>query len=130
MSQENVELVQSVFARWNAGDHTAPDEELHPDVELVSQIMGGSVRGRAGVRRWLREIDQQFDEWTLIGEEWHDAGECVVALGRIRLHGRSSGVAFDQPMGWLFEFRDGQLTRLETFAEDPGAALEAAGLSE
>jgi len=130
MSQENVEIAQSVFRRWNAGERAFADEEIHPDAVLVSRLLGNPVRGREGVRRYLREIDEQFDEWTLAIEEWHDAGDCVAALGHVHLHGRRSGVAFDQPIGILFEIRGGQLFRFETFLDEPAAALKAAGLHE
>jgi ketosteroid isomerase-like protein len=130
MSQENVEFAWSVFGRWNAGERRFPDEQIHPDVVLVSRILGKAVRGRAGVRRYLREIDEQFDEWEMAIEDWRDAGDCVAALGHVRLRGRRSGVAFDQPLGILFKIRDGQLLRFETFLDDPAGALRAAGLSE
>jgi ketosteroid isomerase-like protein len=130
VSRESVEFAQSVFDRWNAGERQFRDEEIHPDVVVVSRILGTAVRGRAGVRRYLREIDEQFDEWTMEIEDWRDAGDCVVALGHIRLHGRRSGVAFDQPVGILFEIRAGQLLRFETFLDEPAEALEAAGLRE
>jgi ketosteroid isomerase-like protein len=93
-------------------------------------ILGKAVRGRAGVRRYLREIDEQFAEWTMTIEDWHDGGDCVAALGHVRLHGRRSGVALDQPVGILFEIRGGQLLRFETFLAEPVDALKAAGLSE
>ena len=130
MSQENLEIARSVFDRWNAGEREFPDEEIHPDVVLVSRIVGKVVRGRAGVRRYVREIDEQFDQWNLVIEDWRDAGDCVAALGHIRLHGRRSGVAFDQPVGILFEIRGGQLLRFETFLDEPAEALKAAGLRE
>jgi ketosteroid isomerase-like protein len=98
MSGENVEFARSVFSRWNAGERSFPDEEIHPDVVLVSRVLGKAVRGRAGVRRYLREIDEQFDEWKMAIEDWRDAGDCVAALGHVRLQGRRSGVAFDQPL--------------------------------
>ena len=63
-------------------------------------------------------------------EDWRHAGDCVAALGHIYLHGRRSGVAFDQPVGILFEIRDGQLVRFETFLDEPADALKAAGLAE
>ena len=130
MSQENVEFARSVFDRWNAGERMFGDDEIHPDVVVSSRILGNAVHGRAGVRRYLREIDEQFDEWTMEIEDWRDGGDCVAALGHIRLHGRRSGVAFDQPVGILFEIRRGQLIRFETFLDDPTAALEAAGLRD
>jgi len=130
MSQENVEFAQSVFNRWNAGEREFPDEEIHSDVVLVSRILGKAVRGRAGVRRYLREIDEQFDEWKMVIEDWRDGGDFVAALGHVRLHGRRSGVEFEQPVGILFEIRGGQLLRFETFLDEPADALRAPGLRE
>ena len=130
MSHENVEFARSVLTRWNAGERRFADEEIHPDAVLVSRILGKSVSGRTGVRRYLREIEEQFDQWNLVVEDWHDAGDCVAALGHVRLRGRRSGVQFNQPVGILFEIRDGQLLRFETFLDQPAEALKAAGLSE
>jgi ketosteroid isomerase-like protein len=131
MSQENVQLARTTLSRWNGGERGFSDEEIHPDVEVVSRgVLDTSVRGRAGVRRYLQEIDEQFDEWTTVMEDWRDGGDFVVALGHVRLHGRRSGVAFDQRVGFLFEFRGQQLLRFETFLDDPADALEAAGRQE
>jgi ketosteroid isomerase-like protein len=107
-------------------------DQIHPDAEILSRglMEGRLLRGREGFRLWFREVDEQFDEWTITTDEWRDVGEYVVALGRFRMHGRGSGITFDQPVGWLFEIRDGQLIRLETFLDDPGEALTAAGLRE
>src|SRR5262245_34245707 len=113
MSHENVEFARSVFDRWNAGARRFRDDEIHPEVLVSSRILSKPAHGRAGVRRYLREIDEQFDEWTMEIEDWRDGGDCVVALGHIRLHGRRSGVAFDQPVGILFEIRGSQLVRFE-----------------
>ena len=77
------------------------------------------------MRRWFQEIEEQFDEWTVIADEWHDAGDLVATLGKVRLRGRGSGVSFETPVGWLFEIRGGKLSRLQTFLDDPGAALVA-----
>src|SRR5512144_961276 len=101
MSQENVDFGRSVFSRWNAGERQFPDEEIHPDAVLVSQLLGTAVHGRAGVRRYLREIDEQFGEWTMAIDDWRDSGDFVVALGRVQVQGRRSGVALDQQVGIL-----------------------------
>ena len=129
MSEENVEIVKDVVSRWNAGERTFTDQ-IHPDVEILSRglMEGRLLRGREGVRRLFREIDEQFDESRLDTEEWRDAGDYVVALGRAHMHGRESGITFEQPLGWLFEIRDGQVFRFETFPDKPAEALEAAGL--
>ena len=130
MTQENVEFARSVFTRWNAGERQFPDEEIHPDAVLVSRLLGTAVHGRAGVRRYLQEIEEQFGEWKMDIDDWRDAGDYVVALGHVHVEGRQSGVALDQQVGILFEVRDGQLLRFETFLEDPADALRAAGLAD
>ena len=88
------------------------------------------MRGRAGLRRYLREIDEQFDEWVMDIDDWRGTGDFVTALGQIHLHGRRSGIVLDQRVGILFEIRDGRLLRFETFLDPPTDALKAAGLSE
>jgi len=130
MSQENVEAVRSWFSRWNAGERETFDQEIHPNAEIVTRMLGRTEHGPEAVRRWFREIEEQFDEWTVIADEWCDAGDLVAAVGRVRLRGRGSGVAFDAPVGWLFEIRGGKLWRLQTFLEDPRSAFEAVGLRD
>jgi ketosteroid isomerase-like protein len=129
MSQQNIAFAKNVFERWNAGERTFPDEEIHPDVVLVSRILGKDVHGRDGVRSYLREIDEQFDQWNLDIEDWRACGDFVAAVGHVRLHGRRSGIAFDQALGVLFEIRNGQLLRFETFLDEPSDVFKAAGLA-
>jgi ketosteroid isomerase-like protein len=128
MSQENVEIVRQFVDRWNRGDREIRADEVDPELELHSRMLGGVVWGVDGLRSWFLEIDQQFEEWRLdIAEVRELDRDRLLALGGIHLRGRESKVEFDQPMAWLMDFRDGRLLRLEMFAQR-GEALEAAGL--
>jgi ketosteroid isomerase-like protein len=127
MSAENVDLVQDWFKRWNEGDRSIADDEIHPGVEIVSRFQKQPYRGRDGFRQWMTEIDEQFESWRLVVDDWRDAGDLVVGTGHIRIRGQASGVEFDQPMGWAIELDQGRLLRMRVFV-DPGDALEAAGL--
>src|SRR6478672_4170187 len=115
MSQENIEMAKSWLDRWNRGQRTLPDDEIHADVEVVSRFRTEPYRGLEGIRLWTAEIDEHFDEWHIVVEDWRDAGEDVVGLGRIQLRGRASSVQFDQPAGVIVEIRDGKLSRLRLF---------------
>ena len=64
MSRENVEFAKSVFSRWNAGERRFPDEEIHPEAVVVSRILGQAVRGRDGVRRYVREIHRMYEAFN------------------------------------------------------------------
>jgi ketosteroid isomerase-like protein len=127
MSKANVELVKSWFARWNRGERIFEGDEVDPDVEVASQLQGEPFRGPEGLRVWMREIDDQFDEWSLVVEEWYDRDDFVAAVGRVSLRGRGSGVNFEQPAGWLVEVRDSRIYRMRTFL-DPEDAKRAAGI--
>ena len=122
-------MAKSWLDRWNRGQRTLPDDEIHADVEVVSRFRAEPYRGSEGIRLWTAEIDEHFEEWHIVVEDWRDAGEDVVGLGRIQLRGRSSSVQFDQPAGVIVEIRDGKLSRLRLFNSHK-ETLEAAGLSE
>jgi hypothetical protein len=51
MSQENVELIQSWFERWNRGDRDFSTDELHPDFQIVSRLQSEPFEGRHGLHR-------------------------------------------------------------------------------
>jgi len=130
MSQENVETVRRFFDRWNRGDREIRADEVDPELELHSQIMGGVVRGVDGLQAWFLEIEQQFEEWQQhIAEVRELDRDRLLVIGEIHLRGRGSKVEFDQPMAWLMDFRDGRLLRLETFVHR-SEALDAAGLQD
>ena len=130
MSQENVELMRRTFERWNAGEREVDPEILDPEVVVHSAMTHATYHGYEGMRRWMTEIDHQFGDWTVSMNEFREASEGrLLALGEVRVRGRTSGVAFDQPMALLLAFAEGRLIDLRTIP-DHAQALEAAGLSE
>ena len=130
MTRDNADIVRDWFERWNAGQRDDFDDEMHPDAEIVSAMLGGAHRGPDGLRRWFAEIEEQFDEWVVFVDEVHCEGDQVAAIGKVRLRGRGSGVSFDAPVGWLVEIRQGKLARLQTFVGDPSEALAGLGESQ
>jgi ketosteroid isomerase-like protein len=132
MSEESrEELVRRWFERWNAGERGEIDHQaLHRDLLFHSGLTNATYHGHDGLRRWMAEIDDQFEEWHSYIAEFKDVQEDrLLALGTIHLRGRASGVEFDQPMAWLLTFAGNQVTELRTIP-DHAQALEAAGLSE
>ena len=132
MSEENVEIALAAVDAWNRGDHEAwlalwdEEAEFHP---LRAQLEGESYSGHDGLRRFVAEMTQDFEEVRFEIEETRDAGEQVVGIGRFRARGRASGVDLDVPLGVLTRIRRGKIVYTRFFSE-PADALEAAGLSE
>jgi hypothetical protein len=71
MSQENVEAFKRFTAAQNRRDFAAMLDELDPEVEWHSAIMGSLsgeatvFRGRDGVREMLRDLYEAFGEFKV-----------------------------------------------------------------
>jgi uncharacterized protein len=132
MSQENVEIVLAAVDAWNRGDREAflalwdEEAEFYP---LRAQLEGESYRGHDGLRRFLAEMTEDFEQVRFEIEETRDAGEGVVGIGRFRARGRASGVDINVPLGVFQRMRRGKIVYVRFFSE-PEDALEAAGLRE
>jgi ketosteroid isomerase-like protein len=126
-----VQIALAAVEAWNLGDRDAwlasfdEETEFHP---LRAQLEGESYSGHEGMRRFLAELTQDFEQVSLEIEETREAGEQVVGIGRFRAHGRASGVDLDVPLGILTRVRHGKIVYLRFFSE-PADALDEAGLS-
>jgi ketosteroid isomerase-like protein len=132
VSQENVQIARRVHEAFNRRDMAAFLELLDPEVEwipIMASLEGSVYRGHAGVRRWIAELDTDWESFETCPEEFRDLGDRVLILGSWRACGRVSGVRLEnQPGSWLAHLKDGKLTRQQTYT-DRAEALEAAGLS-
>ncbi len=102
-----------------------PEAELNP---LRAQLEGNAYRGHDGVRQMLADL---AEDWTFVqmdAEDFREADDQVVMLGRLRARGRASGMDLDVPIGVVWTLRDGKVLRKRTFSEQ-GDALRAAGSS-
>ena len=131
MSQENVEIVRRAYDAFNARDLdgllrlSAEDCEWVP---LRAQLEGIVYRGHQGVRQFVDDMDEDWDGFRIDPLEFHDRGERVAVIGRVRALGQS-GVAIEWIAGFVFELQRGRIWRILSHS-DPDAALEALGLSE
>ena len=130
MSEERVELIRRTFESWNSGEREVDARDAHPEIVVRSALTNAEYHGHNGMRAWMAEIDDQFGDWHLSIDQIKDASEDrVLVLGTVHVRGRTSGVEFDQPMGWLLTFAGEQVIELRNIPSHP-QALEAAGLSE
>jgi ketosteroid isomerase-like protein len=133
MSQDNVEIVRRSVDGWNRGDVDAWLEAADPEIEWSSEI-ARRVEGAGTVYRGPAEMRRFWDEWhsvwslTIEVSEIRDLGDTVLILGRIRTHGKASGIDLEGPVAYVIEF-DGDLIRKMWAYLDPTEALKAVGLS-
>jgi ketosteroid isomerase-like protein len=131
MSKQDVELVRHMFERYSADDvdaWVACWDETGEWIAAAFQPLEGATRtyrGHEGLRRFHADVLDAFAGMTVHGEQFSETGGRVLVLGKISGRGAASGAAFEQPMAWLFEVRDGKLVRGRDYF-DPERALEDA----
>ena len=134
MSQENVELVRSIYAAWERGEFGAA-EWAHPEIEFVfpDGPDPGSAKGRAEMAKRFRNWLSTWEQFRLAADEYRELDtERVLVLDRFSGRGKTSGLDLGQIQSegaWLFHVRDGRVTKMVRYMDRPGA-LEAVGLRE
>jgi ketosteroid isomerase-like protein len=96
---------------------------------LRAQLDGRAYHGHDGLRRFVADVAEEWEEVQFEIEEIRDMGEQGVGFGRFRARGRASGVELNIPLGWVGIVRNKKIV-YSRFFSDPAEALEAAGLSE
>ena len=136
MSQANVEMVKRGIDAFNRRDVEALADGVTPDFEwlpaLPSTVEGerfSGYRGREGIETYFEDVRSTWERLRVLGNEFRDLGDGVLVLGRADGRGRGSGVEVDMPLGVIYDFRDGRVSRARAYL-DHGEALRAAGLEE
>ena len=117
---EKTDAVRAIGEAFGADAVDAALALLHPDVELLpirARLEGNAFRGHQGYRELLSLFEQDWEELRLSQDRIEQVGERVLATGRITAMGRTSGVPLDMPLAVLYDFRDGLIVRMESFAD-------------
>ena len=88
MSEANVELMRSIYDRFQAGDQDGALALLDPEVEVHDrpEIPDPQVyRGHEGVLAALQVSQDTFEGLNLVPEEYLDAGNQVIVVFRFQL---------------------------------------------
>ena len=109
-----------------------PAELLTEDVEWVNPpdaVEPGRRTGAAGFNDAIASIFEGWEESRFEPERVLERGDEVIALGELRVRGRSVGVEVRRPHGQIWTFRGGRVARMRWFSTHE-ETLAAAGLSE
>jgi ketosteroid isomerase-like protein len=133
MPQANVEIVNYVIEAFNRRDVDGILQCVNPDLEwfpAISVPFGGDpLRGREGIEAYVREITDTWEEYRVVSQDFGAlGGERVLVLSRVEARGAGSHGLVDEPMGEIYDLRDGKISRVRTYL-DHDEALQAAGLA-
>ena len=127
MSEENVEILKTVYKALNDGDVEAALRYAADDFIIKRAGPDPPVRGKDAVRTFV--APDAFSEQIFDPLEFRDNGDLVFVWLMVRAKGAGSGISMEQAAAHVWEYQDGKAISL-TVSFDRGEALEAAGLSE
>jgi ketosteroid isomerase-like protein len=124
------ELVRRAYRAFSDRDAEALLELADPEIEIhtVTGMVAGRdepYRGHRGVREYLRDVGEMWDEIELLPKEFHQLSDSrLIVFGRVRA--RRELAVIDAPNAWLWEVREGRIRSARVFG-DPQTARELLG---
>ena len=134
MSQENVEVVRSMYANWHRGDYSS-SEWAHPEIETVMADgpTPGSWTGVADAAEGWRDFLSAWQGYHTEVEEYRELDdERVLVLVRRSGRGKKSRIELADMAAKgaaLYHVRGGKVTRQVVYL-DRDRALADLGLEE
>jgi ketosteroid isomerase-like protein len=130
MSQENVELLRSLYGDWQRGDPGL--DKFDPEISMVeSEALPGaaSAHGIEAVERYMRSFAKHWGQISFEPQEYIDAGDQVVVVARLIGQGKKSGIEVTRTWAYVWTFRERKVLRMVGYA-DRAEALKAVGLAD
>jgi ketosteroid isomerase-like protein len=115
MSADNVAVVRSLYKNFAKGNIPGVLALLAPEIEWVESPQGylpwrGTHRSPVEVASEVfATIVDNFDEFAVVPEHFHDAGEVVVVEGRA-VGKTKRGDVLDASACWVWTVREGMIT--------------------
>ena len=124
----NVERFHEIRRRIS-DEHTVDRELLTDDAEWVNPDDAVERGHRVGAESFLEAVASVFEGWAASHFEIErviELGGDVVALGRLRTRGRTTGIESTVPHGEIWTFENGKVARMRWF-NTHAETLAAAG---
>jgi len=129
MSQGNVEIVRALYAAWQRDGFGVVPELMDPEIEWVNPayaVEPGTRRGYDEFAAAAQAVLDVYGDYQVSATEVYDREDRVAVRARVATRSRANKVPIEADRGYVFDVRDGKVTRFAWF-NDPREALEAVG---
>src|SRR3954452_18787270 len=129
MADADVELLERIYAEWAKGNFWS-FESFDPEVRTrwateVPDIE--EAKGIDGLEELLRSWLQAWESCRIEAQEFHDAGDSVVAFVRVVGRGSESSADVEMENAHVWTMRDGRALSIRAYT-DRDRAMREAGL--
>ncbi len=123
MAQDNIALVQSLYAAFGRGDIATIVSAAAPDIRW--EVAGrqadypamGVRHGRPGVQEFFKVIAEIQDASEFSPKEFHASGDKVFVLGHYVWTVRKTGRKAESDWIHIFTIRDGKVVSFHEFTD-------------
>ncbi|MGZ8285239.1 MAG: nuclear transport factor 2 family protein [Allosphingosinicella sp.] len=128
MSQENVALIRSIYDAFAAGDIPGVVGAMSPDMvwneaENFPYADNNPYCGPEAILGGVfARLGSEWDGFAALPEEFLDAGDSVVVLGRYRGTCKATGLAMDAQLAHVWRVADGKAARFQQYTDTLQAA--------
>ncbi|HEY0412993.1 MAG TPA: nuclear transport factor 2 family protein [Allosphingosinicella sp.] len=128
MSRENVDLIRSIYAAFAAGDVPGVVARMDEGIvwneaENFPYADGNPYEGPDAILGGVfARLGSEWDGFAAEPEEYLDAGDTVVVLGRYRGTHRGTGRAFYAQMVHVWRVEGGKAARFQQYTDTLQAA--------
>jgi ketosteroid isomerase-like protein len=128
MSEENVALVRAIYDAFAAGDVAGVVGRMNPDIEWneaenFPYADNNPYRGPEAILSGVfARLGTEWDGFAALPEEYLDAGDTVVVLGRYRGTHGATGRALDAQLVHVWRIEDGKVARFQQYTDTLAAA--------
>ena len=129
MSRENLDLVRAVYAAFAAGDIAGVVSRMAPDMvwneaENFPYADGNPYRGPDAILSGVfARLGSEWDGFAAVPEEYLDAGEAIVVLGRYGGACKATGRELDAQFAHVWRVSDGSARSFQQYTDTLQAAL-------
>jgi ketosteroid isomerase-like protein len=118
--ERDVERIQELYRAFEKRNVLMVAQLMSPEVEIRQSAelpWGGEYKGHGGLQTFAKKLLEHVDSRVII-EQYIDAGECVVAMGRTVGKTRSNQVEFDVPVVHIWTLKEGRVVRFEPYIDN------------
>ena len=131
MAEELIPAVRRVYDAFSRWDVDALAHSVAHDFELNlpdTVPFGGTRHGNDGLEAFATVFGDYIDGPWADPDEYVDAGDGLVVLGRLRGKGKQTGKSFEVPFAHVWTFSDGAPSRCRAYFDTAPitAAIETA----
>ena len=128
MSEQNVDLIRSIYDAFAAGDIEGVVGRMAPDMvwneaENFPYADGNPYRGAEAILGGVfARLGSEWDGFAAEPGEFLDAGDTVVVLGRYRGTCKATGRALDAQLAHVWRVADGKAVHFQQYTDTLQAA--------